>query len=101
MFINVGAMFAPLMAVGLRNWWVKSKGFEFNADLPGLCNQWVSGTLSPEATTRFTDLAEKVGGDVTQLDTFARTYLNVFMEGYHYSFGIAIIAMVISYYIYS
>ncbi len=96
MFINVGAMFAPLMAVGLRNWWVKSKGFEFNADLPGLCNQWVSGTLSPEATTRFTDLAEKVGGDVTQLDTFARTYLNVFMEGYHYSFGIAIIAMVIS-----
>ena len=96
MFINVGAMFAPLMAVGLRNWWVKSKGFEFNADLPGLCNQWVSGTLSPEATTRFTDLAEKVGGDVTQLDTFARTYLNVFMEGYHYSFGIAIIAMIIS-----
>ena len=96
MFINVGAMFAPLMAVGLRNWWVKSKGFEFNADLPGLCNQYVSGTLSPDATTRFTELAEKVGGDVTNLGDFATTYLNVFMEGYHYSFGIAIIAMVIS-----
>ncbi len=96
MFINVGAMFAPLMAVGLRNWWVKSKGFEFNADLPGLCNQYVSGTLSPEASTRFTELAEKVGGDVTNLGDFATTYLNVFMEGYHYSFGIAIIAMIIS-----
>ena len=96
MFINVGAMFAPLMAVGLRNWWVKSKGFEFNADLPGLCNQWVSGTISPEATTRFTELAQNVGGDVSNLDVFAKTYLNVFMEGYHYSFGIAIIAMLIS-----
>lgn len=96
MFINVGAMFAPLMAVGLRNWWVKSKGFEFNADLPGLCNQFVSGTLTPEAKIRFTELAEQVGGNVANLDQFSREYLNVFMEGYHYSFGIAIIAMLIS-----
>jgi len=96
MFINVGAMFAPLMAVGLRNWWVKSKGFDFNADLPGLCNQYISGTLSPDAKVRFVELAEKVGGDAANLDVFASNYLNVFMEGYHYSFGIAIIAMLIS-----
>ena len=96
MFINVGAMFAPLMAVGLRNWWVKTNGFEFNADLPSLCNQFVSGTLTPEAQIRFTELAGKVGGDVTNLDLFSREYLNIFMEGYHYSFGIAIIAMLIS-----
>ncbi len=101
MFINVGAMFAPLMAVGLRNWWVKTNGFEFNADLPSLCNQFVSGTLSPEAQVRFTELAGQVGGDVTNLDVFSRSYLNIFMEGYHYSFGIAIIAMLISLVIFS
>lgn len=96
MFINVGAMFAPLMAVGLRNWWVTTKGFAFNADLPGLCNQWVKGTMTPEASTRFSELAASVGGDITNLDLFAKDYLNIFMEGYHFSFGIAIIAMLIS-----
>ncbi|MDD2530177.1 MAG: peptide MFS transporter [Bacteroidales bacterium] len=98
MFINVGAMFAPLMAVGLRNWWVKSHGFEFNADLPRLCNQWVSGSdaMTADAKVRFAELATKVGGDASNLDVFANDYLNIFMQGYHYSFGIAIIAMVIS-----
>ncbi|HZJ74477.1 MAG TPA: peptide MFS transporter, partial [Perlabentimonas sp.] len=99
MFINVGAMFAPFLAVGLRNWWVQTNGFGFNADLPGLCNQFVSGTLTPEAKVRFVELANQVtldGSAVTDLGTFANEYLNVFMEGYHYSFGIAIIAMLIS-----
>jgi len=102
MFINVGAMFAPLMAVGLRNWWVKSRGFEFNADLPGLCNQWIKGNeaMTSDAKVRFAELATQVGGDASNLDAFASQYLNIFMQGYHYSFGIAIIAMLISLAIY-
>ncbi len=96
MFINIGAMFAPLMAVGLRNWWVQSNGFKFNADLPSLCNQYLSGTISPEASTRFTELAASVGGNTADMTAFANDYLNVFMTGYHYSFGIAIVAMLIS-----
>jgi POT family proton-dependent oligopeptide transporter len=96
MFINVGAMFAPLMAVGLRNWWVQNKGYQFNADLPGLCNQYISGNITAEATERFTRLATEVGNTSGDLTAFAKDYLNVFMEGYHYSFGIAIIAMLIS-----
>lgn len=100
MFINVGAMFAPLMAVGLRNWWVKSQGFAFNADLPKLCNQYLDGTLTPEATIRFTELATVVGGDASNLEAFSQKYLNIFMQGYHYSFAIAIFAMIISLTIY-
>jgi POT family proton-dependent oligopeptide transporter len=96
MFINIGAMFAPLMAVGLRNWWVQSHGYQFNADLPGLCNQYISGSITEEATERFTRLATEVGNTSGDLTIFAKDYLNVFMEGYHYSFGIAIIAMLIS-----
>jgi len=96
MFINIGAMFAPLMAVGLRNWWVKSNGFEFNADLPALCNQFVSGTISPQAQERLTELATQMQGASVDLTSFTSEYLNVFLTGYHYSFGLAIIAMFIS-----
>ncbi|MDR1054325.1 MAG: peptide MFS transporter [Prevotellaceae bacterium] len=96
MFINIGAMFAPLMAVGLRNWWVQRSGFQFNADLPKLCNQFLSGDITPEATTRFTELAGQAGNTSGDLTIFANEYLNVFMTGYHYSFGIAIFAMLIS-----
>ncbi len=96
MFINIGAMFAPILAVGLRNWWVQSNGFQFNADLPALCNQYLKGTITPEAQTRLSELAVQVGGSTGDLTAFANQYLNVFMEGYHYSFGIAIFAMLIS-----
>ena len=96
MFINVGAMFAPLLAVGLRNWWVQHNGFRFNADLPALCNQYLSGTITPEASARFTELATTVGNTSTDMTAFANNYLDVFMTGYHYSFGIAIFAMLIS-----
>ncbi len=96
MFINVGAMFAPLMAVGLRNWWVQSHGFAFNADLPRLCNQWLSGTITPEASERFGELASAAGYTGSDLGTFAGQYLNIFVEGYHYSFALAIAAMLIS-----
>jgi POT family proton-dependent oligopeptide transporter len=96
MFINVGAMFAPLIAVGLRNWWVQSQGFAFNADLPALCNEFLSGNLTAEASARFSELATAVGNTNADLTAFAKEYLNVFLTGYHYSFGIAIFAMVIS-----
>ncbi len=96
MFINVGAMFAPLVAVGLRNWWVQHNGFAFNADLPKLCNEFLGGTITPEASTRFTGLVESVGGNVSDLTGFSQQYLNIFVEGYHYSFAIAIFAMLIS-----
>lgn len=96
MFINIGAMFAPLLAVGLRNWWVQSNGFKFNADLPALCNQFLQGTITPEAQTRLSELAAQVGDTTGDLTTFANNYLNIFVEGYHYSFGIAIFAMILS-----
>ena len=97
MFINVGAVFAPLIAVGLRNWWVQNKGFAFEVDLPALCNQWLKGGMTPEASSRFAELAAAQPVNMSSdLTAFANEYLNVFMTGYHYSFGIAIFAMLIS-----
>lgn len=103
MFINIGAIFAPLIAVGMRNGWLKAHGFSYNSDLPALCHQHLEGTLSGNAATRFAELAPQVSlnGAPADLTTFANEYLNVFNTGFHYAFGIAIIAMLISFTIYS
>jgi POT family proton-dependent oligopeptide transporter len=98
MFINIGAIFAPIFAVGIRNWWLEKNGFLYNSDLSALCHQYLSGTLSPEATTRYGELMTQVstGQVITDQTVFANTYLNVFNTGFHYAFGIAIIALLIS-----
>ncbi|MDR0437325.1 MAG: peptide MFS transporter [Bacteroidales bacterium] len=101
MFINVGAMFSPLIAVMIRNWWVQAQGFTFSADLPRLCNQFLQGSLEAgsDALARFESLATAQGVasiDTESLTTFAHKYLNVFTTGYHYAFGAAIVAMLIS-----
>ena len=97
MFINIGALFAPLIAVGIRNWWVQHNGFSYNSDLPALCHHYIKGTITPEASARLSDLSVEVSKVApADLTTFANDYLNVFNTGFHYAFAIAIIAMLIS-----
>ena len=101
MFINVGALFAPLVAVGIRNWWVQHNGFLYDSDLPALCHGFLNGTNSVDATQRLGELATQVSGSApADMTTFANSYLDVFNTGFHYAFGVAIIAMLISITIY-
>ncbi len=97
MFINVGAIFAPFTAVAVRNWWLRSNELAYNADLPGLCHAYLKDTINPEALASFQRLANQVSdATVTNLDAFAHEYLDTFVTGFHYAFGVAIIAMMIS-----
>ena len=99
MFINIGAMVAPFAAVGVRNWWLRTQGYLYNSDLSALCHQYIGGTMSPEvAQGRFTELAGQVSlnGAPADLGTFAESYLNAFNTGFHYAFGVAIVAMIFS-----
>ena len=98
MFINVGAIFAPFLAMGIRNWWVEKNGFEYIADLPDLIHQFLGNTITADGTARLQQLAAEVGQ--TDIATFANEYLNVFTTGFHYAFAAAIIAMLISLVIY-
>lgn len=101
MFINVGALFSPLVAVGMRNAWVERAGFKYSSDLPSLCHQHLDGTLSTEAAARFSTLATEVSATApTDLTAFANAYLGVFSEGFHMAFGVAVFAMLISLVIY-
>jgi len=100
MGINVGALFAPFAATGMRNWWLKTNGFMHDGSLPSLCHQFINGTLTDTST--FQQLADKVkiSGHVTDLSSFAHNYLEVFSKGYNYAFGIAACTMVISLLVY-
>lgn len=100
MGINVGAIFAPFAASGIRNWWLKTNGFLHDGGLPALCHAFNNGTLTD--TTTLQQLADKVNlaGPVTDLSAFSQNYLNVFAKGYNYAFGIAACAMVISLLVY-
>lgn len=102
MFINIGAMFSPLFAILMRNAWLGSHGFEYNASLPELCHAYLDKTLTPEAQATLSELAVKVstGTPFVDLPTFVNSYLDVFTRGFHLAFAIAIIAMLISLVIY-
>ncbi len=96
MGINVGAFFAPFVATGIRNWFLKTKDFMHDGSLPALCHQFQAGSL--ENTNELQTLADQVSlsGSVTDLTAFSQNYLDAFSHGYNYAFGIAAIAMVLS-----
>jgi proton-dependent oligopeptide transporter, POT family len=124
MFINVGAIFAPFTAIAIRNWWLNKHQFMYDANLPNLCHQHLNDTLEStrivgegalvnaqgmaeqvfalDPASRFQQLAASVSesGVTTNLTDFANNYLNVFNTGFHYAFGAAIVAMLISVAIY-
>ncbi|MBX3043992.1 MAG: peptide MFS transporter [Candidatus Kapabacteria bacterium] len=97
MFINVGAIFAPLFAIGVRNWWLERNGFQYNADLPALCHSFTNNTITGDAMAKLQELANQASGSVvTDIAAFVPNYLSVFSTGFHYAFATAIGALVIS-----
>src|SRR6056297_782632 len=104
MFINVGAIFAPFAAIGIRNWWLNNNGFNYNPDLPAMCHKHLESGLSEQALARFNDMQAQATNTAElanmNLDAFASKYLEVFSTGFHYAFGIAVGAMIISLLIY-
>lgn len=100
MCINVGAIFAPFAATGIRNWWLAKNGFTYNGSLPKMCHEVINGTLTD--TTTFVKTATEVSGgqEVTDLTAFATKYLDVFNTGYHFAFAIAACSMLISMLVY-
>ena len=99
MGINIGAFFAPFVATGIRNWFLKTQGFLHDGSLPGMCHAFQKGSL--QDTEKFQALADKVSGStVTDLAAFSQHYIDAFSKGYNYAFGIAAGAMVLSLIVY-
>ncbi len=101
MFINIGGFFAPFIAIGVRNWWLKINNFDYNAGLPELCHQYLKeGAAMPadqlNKLTEYANVAVLDKTPVTNIGDFVNSYLDVFSTGFHYAFAAAIVAMLIS-----
>ncbi len=94
-FINIGGLIAPFVAPLIRSWWLKVNGFIYNAKLPALCHEQLSGTLSGDKLENYTKLSsEAVLNAGSTFDPNA--YLEVFNQGVHFSFIASVLAMLIS-----
>lgn len=105
MGINIGAFFAPYVATGIRNWFLRSQGFEHDASLPSFCHAFLDGRVTdPESIAKFEALASKVSATTVsgteQLTDFAHKYIDAFARGYNWAFGIAAFAMLVSLFVY-
>lgn len=105
MFINIGGFFAPWIAIGVRNWWLKVNNLDYNAALPELCHMYLKqgDSMPKESLTLLNDYATEVSMNHTgsiDLSSFVNNYLDVFNRGFQYAFMAAIVAMIISLVIY-
>ncbi len=107
MGINIGAFFAPFVATGIRNWFLRTQLFEHDGSLPAMCHAFLDGRMTDAgAISNFEALASKVSlsGEaivgVEKLTVFANSYINAFSKGYNYAFGIAAGAMLVSLLVY-
>ena len=95
-FINIGGFFAPFIAPFLREWWLKAHHLVYNADMSGLCHQFLA---NGQETQKFTETMSAVlqeGYVFTDTAAFCSDYITVFNQGVHFSFIASVLAMVIS-----
>ncbi|MCQ2314675.1 MAG: peptide MFS transporter [Bacteroidales bacterium] len=95
-FINIGGVIAPFVAPLLREWWLKAHNFIYNADMSGLCHQYLA---NGEITEKFTETIGKSVADgviPTDMTQFCSDYILTFNQGVHFSFIVSVVAMMIS-----
>ena len=95
-FINIGGVIAPFVAPIIREWYLKTKGLIYNADLPRLCHKFIMGTTEGNDLDNLTALSQSYPGATENLSGFCQNYLQVYNTGVHYSFIVSVIAMLIS-----
>jgi len=102
MGINIGALFAPSVAAGIINWFIKSEGYLRDNELPALIHKYQDGLLGD--TTPLQVLASKVSGynvSLEQLPEFSEKYLAAYSTGFNYAFGAAALTMIVSFLVFT
>ena len=92
-FINIGGLIAPFVAPLLREWWLKTNGFIYNANLPELCHKFINGNIG-DGMAKYQELSNNVTLNGGTFDP--SKYLEIFNQGVHFSFIASVAAMLIS-----
>jgi Dipeptide/tripeptide permease len=102
-FINIGGVIAPFIAPLLRSAHLKNNGLVYNSDLPRLCHEYIqNGGLQGADMENLNALSMQVSGSMpTDMVAFCTTYLETFNTGVHYSFIASVVAMLLSFVIFT
>ncbi len=84
MFINIGGFFAPFVAIGVRNWWLKLHHLAYNSDLPALCHGFLQGqsVARSHRTSPGTGRRGERRNGSRRYGRFRQHYLDVFNTGF-------------------
>ncbi|MCD8029390.1 MAG: peptide MFS transporter [Bacteroides sp.] len=99
MAINIGALYAPTAATKVTNYVLGKAGMHYNAQIPSLAHQYLSGTITAEGSETLTAL-QAVQGFAGDTATFCTSYIEKLSEAYNYGFGVACISLILSMIIY-
>jgi POT family proton-dependent oligopeptide transporter len=96
MGINIGAMFAPTASEKVCNWILSASHYSYDARIPALANDFLKGRLADAA--EFLSIAQAQNPAVTLdgLKAFSESYINALSKSYHYGFGVACVALIVS-----
>jgi len=103
MGINIGALFAPTVAIAIKKHVLGLSNFVDKAELPSLCWNVKHGVEG--ASTKLTEIANQayIGGVLPadfNVNAFADEYIRAFSTGYNYAFGFAAFMMLVSLIVY-
>ncbi len=131
MAINLGSMFAPMAAIGLKNLALSSAGFLTNNPMAATVCNWcidtnnftnmpadpekiktmtefavqngmeAGGDLSAFLTQYLTNFAGQCGWSSDALLNFANEYITTFSTGCSYAFALACVSLIVSFLIYT
>ncbi|MDR0733267.1 MAG: peptide MFS transporter [Dysgonamonadaceae bacterium] len=96
MAINIGAMFAPAAATAVTNFFLKKAGLFYDAKIPALAHQFLTGTIRPEGRSELVSLVSAQHAGIADLAQFSQLYIDRLSEAYNYAFGVACISLVVS-----
>lgn len=98
MAINIGSMFAPMVATAMTNLAMNGEGLNYVSALPALCNSYLDGNVAVGEEIR--TLVTANGMQLTDLTAFCQKYITVLTNGYGLAFAVACGSLVISFLIY-
>ncbi|OGD19331.1 MAG: MFS transporter [Candidatus Aminicenantes bacterium RBG_16_63_16] len=96
MGINIGAMFAPTASEKVSNWILGQSRFFYDARIPALANDFVKGKLADAGEYLKIAQAQDPAVSLEGLRQFSESYINALSKSYHFGFGVACIALIIS-----
>ena len=95
-FINIGGVIAPFIAPIIRNWWLNAHNMVYNAQLPKLCHNYITGNMQGNDMDNLTALTAQYPEAANDLGAFCDSYVTVFNTGVHFAFIASVLAMLIS-----